>query len=330
MFLRRMKIPFFLFAFAGYLAPAMSITLNPDAGLLANPAALAAFQRAANSWSTLFSDPINIYIDAQLAPLPTNVIGGTLATVLVGGYTPIRNAMVADAADEATNGIVAYLPTIAQYSGYIPTGINIAAAISLTQANAKALGFAALTPSDGTIIFSTDFAFDYDNSDGIGTGLMDFETVAAHEIGHLLGFISEVDTLDASATDLAFMTTLDLFRFEAANIPANAAHFTSMPRSLLPGHAAYFSDSVNTWRFSSGFYQGDGRQASHWKDDQIIGAKIGIMDPTLDFGSIGSITYADIRALDLIGYDPIPEPSTFVLAGGALLLAAAYRRRKAH
>ena len=55
----------------------------------------------------------------------------------------------------------------------------------------------------------------------------------------------------------------------------------------------------------------DGRQASHWKADELTGALIGLMDPTLANGVSYSATEADFRALDLIGYDiaAIPEPN---------------------
>jgi len=44
--------------------------------------------------------------------------------------------------------------------------------------------------------FNSEFNFDYDSSDGITAGYYDFETVALHEIGHVLGFVSVVDAID--------------------------------------------------------------------------------------------------------------------------------------
>jgi hypothetical protein len=140
---------------------------------------------------------------------------------------------------------------------------------------------------------------------------MDFESVAIHEIGHALGFISEVDTFDIlkylnSPTALA-PSTLDLFRFEnnTANDPSDAASFSTATRSLMPGVDAITDDITGAGtssaenRMSTGAYTGDGRQASHFKDNLAIG----VMDPTLSFGEVVPISDADLRALDLIGYE---------------------------
>jgi hypothetical protein len=80
---------------------------------------------------------------------------------------------------------------------------------------------------------------------------------------------------------------------------------------------------------STGQNQGDGRQASHWKDDQATLHFIGIMDPTLANGTIENVGPADIRSMELIGYDT-PEPgSVMLLAIGAVGTLARRRRRSA-
>lgn len=47
---------------------------------------------------------------------------------------------------------------------------------------------------------------------------------------------------------------------------------------------------------------GDGRPAGHWKDDELTGQYIGIMDPTYTPGERGGITANDLAALDYFGY----------------------------
>lgn len=314
-------------------APGMSIVLNPDAGLLGNAAALAAFQRAANTWGGMFSDPITVNIDAGLASLAPGIIGSANSSLYTAPYDLIRNGMVADAADEATNGIVAFLPTAAQFTGTIPGGgFSFSGDILITRANANALGFGGSLGSeaDGTITFSSNFGFDYDNTDGVLGGMIDFESVALHEIGHVLGFISAVDSIDGASPGQITMSTLDLFRFAAGSAPLTPVLFTSTARNYVPGAAAVFSDTINAWAFSTGLTQGDGRQASHWKDDTLTGTLIGIMDPTLSFATIELASNADARAFDLIGYElnEIPEPGTFALMGVGLASLAYWRKRR--
>ncbi|MEI6357170.1 MAG: hypothetical protein WCP53_08705, partial [Verrucomicrobiota bacterium] len=72
--------------------------------------------------------------------------------------------------------------------------------------------------------------------------------------------------------------------------------------------------------FSTGLTQGDGRQASHWKDN--LG--LGVMDPTLAAQEIEAISLLDLRAFDLIGYDlaPVPEPTTWAAIIGISALGA--------
>ncbi len=312
-----------------------NIIINAGSGLAGNAAALAAFNRAAQQWESFISDPITITIDADLGSLGPGIIGSANSVALQGSYTLVRNALVADAADEADDGVVAFLPTAAQFTATIPLGSTLSGNVTLTKANAKALGFTGLDSmfgvSDGTITFSDAFAFDYDNSDGVMLGFMDFETVAAHEIGHILGFFSGVDNADAGATTVQ-PTTLDLFRFAdgGASDPSNTATFTTASRNMVPGANAIFDDLDNEWRMSTGRTLGDGRQASHWKDDSLTGINIGIMDPTLALGVSFNITAADLRALDGIGYEIVPEPSSMLLIAASGVAILAFRRRKGH
>ena len=68
---------------------------------------------------------------------------------------------------------------------------------------------------------------------------------------------------------------------------------------------------------------GDGRQASHWKDN--LG--LGVMDPTAATGETLVAGPNDFIAFDAIGWDLVPEPSAMML-GCAGLLAAFTRRRR--
>jgi hypothetical protein len=215
--------------------------------------------------------------------------------------------------------------------------------IGILRANQKALGI--LGPSDptynspdGIIQFNTHFAFDY-RGNVVDPSKMDFQTVAAHEIGHVLGFTSDVDDFDfniSSATSLTDdLTTLDMFRFNANELPT-AANFATATRELRPGQASFTYDLTNKYAMSTGALTGDGHQASHWQDDTDangvqVRPLIGIMDPTLNFGTIESVQASDLRAMELIGYDTgpaaVPEPGCLALIGFASI-ALLKRRRK--
>ena len=253
--------------------------------------------------------------------------------------------MVLDSSNEFDDGIVASLPTQAQFSGSLPAGFSFDGNISLHKANAKALGFPNLDidfgPNDATITFNSDFSFDYDNGDGVTSGQIDFETVAAHEIGHALGFSSEVDRIDvlldmSQTSDTISPRTVDLFRFEdnTANDPDTALDFTTAQRFLQTGGTPIFDEVIEVGisgieaLLSTGAETGDGRQAGHWKDNNITGNLLGIMDPTLPTGTVVPITLADVRVLDLVGFDYIPEPSSALLIVVALGLTGIRRRAK--
>ena len=96
---------------------------------------------------------------------------------------------------------------------------------------------------------------------------------------------------------------------------------------LFGEQASYFGPGQE-FLMSEGAVFGDGAQASHWKD----GLGIGIMDPTFGPGELGLLTFADLRAFDVIGWDlapaPVPIPTAlWLFAGGLLGVALRIRPR---
>jgi hypothetical protein len=307
---------------------ANAITFNFITNGLSN-GAVDALNRAGQKWSQRLADPITVNLVVNMTNLNnSNVIGNASSTLLFGQYSTLRSAMINDAANEADDSVVAYLPNVNTASFFVPQGFSLSPNLLGTKANLKALGFAGLDNqfgiNDGEINFNSGFNFDFDSSNGVGSGQMDFETVAAHEIGHILGFISVVDEIDflvGNEPQEVMPYLLDMFRFGPLDNPTDLVEFTNASRDLRPGPESYFDDLTTEILFSTGDLGGDGHQASHWKADDITGNFLGIMDPTLSFTQISPITELDFRALDVIGYDiaTVPLPGAFWLFGAGLL-----------
>ncbi|MBK7264236.1 MAG: hypothetical protein IPI03_21390 [Rubrivivax sp.] len=76
---------------------------------------------------------------------------------------------------------------------------------------------------DAFVQFNSNYAFDHDRSNGIGSGQFDFVGIAAHEIGHALGFVSGVDVLG-----------LIVVIFTAIPVPARRWGRSSLPHPTPP------------------------------------------------------------------------------------------------
>ncbi|MEP7101095.1 MAG: NF038122 family metalloprotease [Burkholderiales bacterium] len=309
---------------------------------------LAAFQTAASYWSSKLTDKVTIYIDIAFDALPQFVLGGTSSTFTTANYSTIRGAMVADAKSSLDASAVANLQTGPALSFYATQGDLTSrfdndgstnnTLLGLTTANAKALGLAtntSVSKPDANITFATGYAGDfvYTRAGGVPADKIDFITVAEHEIGHALGFVSGVDDIDycAGANNVCGLPNsanrfeddwwyepLDLFRYSAKG-----------QMDVRVGGTPYFSadgGSTGIEFFSTGETYGDGWQASHFGPNSNT-----LMRAFVGDGEFYDASYADLAAMDVIGWDvaAVPEPETYamMLAGLGVVGWAARRRR---
>jgi hypothetical protein len=310
-------------------ASALTFTLVDYNGSVAGSAAAQGFQKAADYWSSVITNDVNVRLEIGYTGISGNVIGTAFSQKDGASVASVYQRLSTTGNSALDAMAVANLTPLTAAGGLtmMTSGVNISTQVYdadnsannlqllSNTASLKALGFS-YNPLlvDGRINFNTALNFDFDPTDGITAGAFDFIGVAIHEIGHVLGFTSGVDEYDYFAGDPTFdlndyaeFSTLDLFRYSAD--PRSLAHGPGRVLDLSVGAAAYMSvDGGATQlfgdsRFSTGARHGDGWQASHWKDTSGCGLQIGAMDPTFCRATGVTVTAQDLAAMDAIGWN---------------------------
>jgi hypothetical protein len=361
---------------AGASSLQFNITLGPDLAAMKvgtpTEQALAVnviegFTAATDIWRGFFHDPVTLNLTLEFGAVPPGVGGTAVPGFVEYSYADsLYPAMVADSVGPDDEIAVAHLP--APLSTGVPFVTNDTTVVPsprildddgtlnntsfiITRANSKALG---LTPAhdtapDGVITFNELVPFDFNPGDGIANLQIDFVMLAAHELGHAMGFFSGIENLDVAGGDglnpespivdqhidldpYSIFTPLDLFRYtddslSRPNQPTGGINDGAFGQPS-PNDRPFFSldgGATQLATFSTGKFNGDGRQVSHWQDH--LG--LGILDPSLTFGESLILTHLDVQALDVIGWDlqPAPEPGMAVIFGAGSLLLLTSRRR---
>ncbi|HEX3144884.1 MAG TPA: NF038122 family metalloprotease [Pyrinomonadaceae bacterium] len=299
------------------------IVLRATQQLQQNATAVAAFNRAAQNWEDVIMSPITIYIDVDFGatnfgdPWPANVLGATGAPSSGFPYQSVRTNLNAEATGEGNATKQAIFNALPANS--VPTDLGNATAVDVYDSIARAIGLLPATaqPTDNAaqIAFNSQNTFDFDPSNGITAGTIDFDAVATHEIGHALGFDSD------AGENIPKPTIWDLYRFHSGT---TSATFPTAQRIMTTGSSSSdlqfdFIPGNPELGLSTGGPDGNGGdlwQSSHWKHVSTCTGYIGIMDPAISNGCRRTITSNDTLALSSFGYNltnsnqpPPPPPS---------------------
>ncbi len=315
--------------------PVQALTIVPiyDASITSLPNAAvieAAFQTVSNRFDSAYAANVTLKIpvgwgEVDGQPIKSGEVASSLS-FLRAGYTYasatsyLRAAAASNPNDRNLASVVANLPA------KDPTGKN---SFSFSYAEAQVLGLlpATLYLNSGYVGFSSTVNWNFSGG-AIPSGQYDFQGLAAHEIGEVLGRVSALQ-----GSSPKFATILDLLRYSA---PGVSSFSWSAP--------AYFSidgGKTNLGAFNNigGGDRGDWLGYNGDAQDAYLNPGVSYAFSANDYTELdvlgwGAYIGGSIKSLDdsgdsfLISAAAVPEPAIWAtMLLGLGLIGAATRRR---
>ena len=265
----------------------MNINLSFDSSVNNAPTGFVSTVKAvAQFFQSTFSDSVTMNISVgfgEVAGQTVTALGESITQLGNYSYSALKNALVADKKTADDTSATATLTAVTPLAG---------ATYWVATAEAKALGLmGASSSSDGSIGFSsTAGIFDYDQSDGIAAGKYDFFGVVAHEMSEVMG--RQLMVGENFAGHANSLEPLDLF------------HYSGLGARTFSGtQAGYFSVDGGATNLASFNTNPNGDfgdwAASAGNDMGLAFGKPGVIEP---------FTEADLKAMDVLGWDRVITP----------------------
>jgi hypothetical protein len=259
---------------------ALTISVTYDSTVTSQPNAAqieSAFADAAQTFQDLYTN--NITIDITVYYEGGIGLGESLTTFTGNpAYSDLVSALSASRTTAADSNSVANLPA------FDPTGGG-----PWWIANAQAKAFASLNgyiqpPPDGSIYFDSTVGYTFDPTNRAVLNKFDFIGVAEHEISEVLG-----RSYGLNNSDLGGYLPYDLFRFTSSGVRSLNTNDTGV----------YFSINDGVTSLKAFNPPGNGGDLQDWAS----GVSPDSYDAFLASGNKAPLSWADLTALDILGYN---------------------------